>query len=61
MSIVCTCVQVRIGIHTGPVVAAVLNKNMPHFCIFGHTVNKASRMCTHGSYGKIHVSAETHE
>lgn len=52
---------IRIGIHTGPVIAGVVGSKKLSYDIWGDTVNIASRMESSGMPGKINVSSKTYE
>jgi class 3 adenylate cyclase len=54
-------VQVRVGIHTGPVFAGVIGESRFHYKIFGETVNTASRIQALSQPGRVLVSEATYK
>ncbi len=53
--------QLRIGIHCGPLVAGVIGQHKFAYDVWGDTVNLASRLESHGMPGCIQVSSEVHQ
>lgn len=53
--------QIRIGIHTGSVVAGIVGTRKFAYDIWGDTVNTASRMESSGTEGKINISEDTYQ
>jgi class 3 adenylate cyclase len=53
--------SLRVGVHTGPVVAGVVGTKKFAFDIWGDTVNIASRMESSGEVGRVNISAYTYD
>lgn len=53
--------ELRIGVHTGSVVAGIVGKKKFAYDIWGDTVNMASRMESTGEVGKVNLSQATYE
>lgn len=53
--------EIRIGVHTGPVVAGIVGVKKFQYDIWGDTVNTASRMESSGEAGRVNMSHTTYD
>lgn len=51
----------RIGLHSGPLVAGVIGKSKFAYDVWGDTVNTAARICSSAEPGRVNISAATYQ
>jgi class 3 adenylate cyclase len=55
------CFDMRVGIHTGSVVAGIVGVSKFQYDVWGDTVNTAARVESKGEVGKVNISRATYE
>lgn len=53
--------KIKIGVHTGRIIAGVIGYHKPQFSLIGDTVNTTSRVCSTGEDGRITISNEAYQ
>jgi len=56
-----TAMRIRIGVHSGRVIAGVIGYHKPQFSLIGDAVNTTSRVCTAKNPGQIRMSDEAYQ
>ena len=56
-----TFFEMRVGIHSGPVVAGIVGVKKFQYDIWGDTVNTASRLESNGEVGRVNISQYTYD